>query len=326
MLKQIEQVNNILCFRNDRFGEFLLNIPAFGALKKSYPGSKLTLIVDPYVRELAGCIDCVDDIILWENKKHSVFEIIRLSSRLKAKKFSLSVAFNPSKEFNIASFLSGIPLRLGYDHKLGFLLTHRLKDKKYLGERHEIEYNLELAGLAGAITEDKELSLPIDSHLADDLFKDLSLGSSDNLLALHPWTSDPLKQWPVDSFSSLAGQLLSDKRLSIVVIGGREEYPKSLEFCRGLKVNNLVGKTSLVQLAALLKRSRLLISGDSGPIHLAACVGTPVIAIFRNDLPGKSPRRWGPWGQGHIVIEKNNLREISVEEVLNKAREKLKSL
>jgi len=319
MLNQKRRINNILCFRNDRFGEFLLNIPAFRALKNSFPGSRLTLVVDPYLRELAGRIDCVDAIILWENKKHSFFEIIRFSSQLKAREFGISVAFNPSKEFNIASFLAGIPLRFGYDHKLGFLLTHRLQDKKFLGERHEIEYNLELAGFAGAAIENKELSLSIDSRLADDL-------SPDNLLAIHPWTSDQLKQWPIESFYSLTEQLLSDKKLSIVVVGGREEYPKSLEFCRGLKVHNLVGKTNLLQLAALLKRSRLLITGDSGPMHLATCVGTPVIAIFRNDLPAKSPRRWGPWGQGHIVIEKNNLREISVEEVLSKAREKLKSL
>jgi ADP-heptose:LPS heptosyltransferase len=83
---------------------------------------------------------------------------------------------------------------------------------------------------------------------------------------------------------------------------------------------DLVNKTSLVELAQVLKQARLLISCDSGPMHLGAAVGTPVVALFRNDLPGKTARRWGPWGPGHAVIEKSRLEDISVEEVLDKAR------
>jgi ADP-heptose:LPS heptosyltransferase len=64
-----------------------------------------------------------------------------------------------------------------------------------------------------------------------------------------------------------------------------------------------------------------LISGDSGPVHLAASVGTNVIALFRNDMQGKGPERWGPWGANNIVIAKKSLLDISVEEVLDKVRE-----
>jgi ADP-heptose:LPS heptosyltransferase len=88
-------------------------------------------------------------------------------------------------------------------------------------------------------------------------------------------------------------------------------------------VINLINKTSLPELSAVLKRASLLVSGDSGPIHLAAAVGTPVVALFRNDLPGKTAKRWGPWGEGHIIIEKNKLEDISVDEVLNAVRRKI---
>jgi ADP-heptose:LPS heptosyltransferase len=76
----------------------------------------------------------------------------------------------------------------------------------------------------------------------------------------------------------------------------------------------------LKQLAALLKKCKLLISGDSGPVHLAACVETPVIAIFRSDMPQKCAVRWGPSSEGSIVVQKNNLADISVEEVFEKVR------
>lgn len=320
------QVKKIICFRNDRFGEFLLNIPAFGALKAGFPGAKLVLAVDPYVKELAERIACVDEVILWQNKKHNLPDILKFSAALKRGKFGISVAFNPSKEFNLAAFLAGIPLRVGYDRKFGLLLNRKLRDKKYFGDRHEVEYNLELAGLAGAITEDKELSISIDSRLADGLFRDFGLNDTDNLVALHPWASDPAKEWPQENFRKLTESLPAQTGARIVIIGGRQEYPRSLEFCRNLKAYNLTGKTTLLQLASLLKRCKLLISGDSGPMHLAAAVGTPVIAIFRNDIPGKSPKRWGPWGSGHIVIEKNNLSQITVEEVSAQAKERLRSI
>jgi len=84
-----------------------------------------------------------------------------------------------------------------------------------------------------------------------------------------------------------------------------------------------VNKTTLPELAALLKRGSLVVSGDSGPMHLATAVGTPVIALFRNDLPGKTAKRWGPWGKNHIVIEKSNLNNITVDEVFSKVKEVL---
>ena len=87
---------------------------------------------------------------------------------------------------------------------------------------------------------------------------------------------------------------------------------------------DLSGKTDLVQLAVVLKSSRLLISGDSGPVHLACCVGAPGLALFRNDLKGKTARRWGPWARNCAVIEKSSLNNISVEEVFDKAKEMLK--
>jgi len=78
---------------------------------------------------------------------------------------------------------------------------------------------------------------------------------------------------------------------------------------------DLVNKTSLTELACLLKRCALLVSGDSGPVHLAECVGTKVIALFRNDIAGKSPKRWGPRGKDSIIIESPDIAGISPDEV-----------
>ena len=322
---QPEKIKNILCVRNDRFGEFLLNIPALRALKETFAGAKITMAIDPYLEDLAKSIPLIDEIIKWEGLRHSLFQKLGLVSLLKKKNMDMAVILNPSKEFNIITYLAGIPVRVGYARKWGFLLTHAIEDKKYLGKMHEIEYNLELVSLIGASTESKALSLNIDERIGNSLLKDYNIKNDDILVALHPWTSDPVKLWPLERFQEVAHKLTQELNIKVLVVGGKMELDKG----KGLfgeegKLINMTGKTTLSELAAFLKRCNLLISGDSGPVHLACAVGTPVLALFRNDLPGKTAKRWGPWGGANLVIEKDSLYGITVDEVMDKAREILK--
>jgi len=324
---QIEpaKVKNILTVRNDRFGEFLLNIPAFRALKETFTVASLTAVVSPEAEPLAKITPFIDEAFVRSQKGNPVFSCLALAGFLRGKKFDIAVMLNPSKEFNIIAYLAGIPVRVGYDRKWGFLLTHKIKDEKYLGRKHEVEYNLELVNLIGAHTEDKSLSLRSNPAKAANLTGLSGIKDTDFLIALHPWTSDPIKQWPTERFKELAVRIATEPGIKLVIIGGEKEAAQGRDFFTGLADNiiNLAGKTTLPQLAALLKKCRTLVSCDSGPVHLACCVGTPVIALFRSDIPGKSAKRWGPWGSGHTVIEKNALSDISVEEVFAKVRESL---
>ena len=157
-----------------------------------------------------------------------------------------------------------------------------------------------------------------------NLYKENNITERDTLVAIHPWTSDPIKQWPRDYFLELALRLKELAGLKVIIIGGKEEADKSGNLYSAQSgLINLAGSTTLKQLAALLSRCKLLISGDSGPVHLASGVGGRVLALFRNDIQGKTAKRWGPWGEGHYVIEKNNLSDITVDEVFNKAKEML---
>lgn len=320
-----KSIKTILVVRNDRFGEFLLNIPSLRALKEAFVNAKIILIVDPYVKELAECLPFIDEIIEWAIKKHTLTEKFHLITYLKNKDIDAAIILNPSKEFNVFAYLAGIPIRAGYNRKWGFLLTHKIEDRKYLGRKHEIDYNLELVGLVGAKTTDKTLSLTINDGIIDKLSKDSGIENFDNLVAIHPWTSDPIKQWPLQNFRELAQRLLEDPNIKVIVIGGKENQDESNKLFTdsGSGLINLTGKTTLKQLAGLLKRCKLLVSDDSGPVHLACAVNTPVIAIFRNDIPAKTARRWGPWGRGHAIIEKDNLSDITVDEILNKVKELL---
>ncbi|PIP18967.1 MAG: hypothetical protein COT38_01205 [Candidatus Omnitrophica bacterium CG08_land_8_20_14_0_20_41_16] len=359
-------IKNILAIRNDRFGEFLLIIPALAALKESFPGAKITLTVNSYVRELAGCVESADEVIVWENKRHSLREVFKFSAKLKKRKFDLAVIFNPSKEAHLISFLAGVPKRVGYDRKWGILLTHKLKDTKYLGNRHEVDCNLELVGLVGARGQSPAGTVPdfhikVDDNLTSVVHEDrgqsamevfrfaqdespeinsrrfrtvpsvaLRLPHNDKYdflagaIAVHPFTSDPVKQWPVERFRELAQRITREMKAKVVLVG-KEDQKQQGTPCEAEcpLIVDLTNKTSLVELAQVLKQCRLLISCDSGPMHLSAAVGIPVVALFRNDLPGKTAKRWGPWGAGHTVIEKSRLEDISVDEVFEKVKQGL---
>ena len=294
-------IKNILVVRNDRFGEFLLNIPAMRALKETYPQAELTLAVNPAVYELAAAVECVDQVVVWDQVRKG----------LRRHRFDLCVVLNPTKEAHQSIFLAGIPVRVGYDRKWGFLLTHKIKDTKHLGNRHEVDCNLELVGLLGAKTQDKSLAIRVN----DNLYKYFI---NQKIVIIHPFTSDPVKQWPIERFGELAQRIISELDLKVIMVG-----LSSVALKLNDNVINMVNKTSLPELAALLKRGSLVVSGDSGPMHLSTAVGTPVIALFRNDLVGKTAQRWGPWGERHVVIERGSLLEISVEDVFEKVKQRL---
>ncbi len=304
-----------------------MNIPAFQGLKAEYPGARLTLAVDNCVYELAKRLPFADELLVWENRRHSLWEILKFSGELKKKKYDACLIFNPSKEFNIISWLAGIPVRSGYDRKLAFLLNRRIEDKKSEGLRHEVDYNLELLRTIGIVQSSRgalQRSLPgylqagsmdiKEKDFSDDRLSELGLNKGE-FAVVHPWASNKQKEWPAHKFQeAIRGLALEAK---VVVVGGKEERERSVEFCRGLEVIDLTGKTTLIELGGLLKKSKLLLTNDSGPMHLAAVLGTPVVALFRKSPSGVSARRWGPQGEGNIVIENETIADISVDEVMN---------
>ncbi|MBI3011158.1 MAG: glycosyltransferase family 9 protein [Candidatus Omnitrophica bacterium] len=325
MLRPILQ--RMLFIRTDRLGDVLLNLPAVFALRAVYPTAHLAMLVQPGLVELfdrrCGVDQCLPDeaavrIPWW-------LEAIRLAHRLRAGRFDVVIVSNPHKTFHLATFLAGIPVRVGYDRKWGWLLTHRIPDRKGSGQRHEVEYNLELLKPLGiAVPERPQCELPLDEEAnaqCDRLIQGRGITLTEPLVAVHPWSSSANKQWAMERFRRLVQQLAQRPDVKVVVIGGQEERDRASEVIPGEErelIVNLVGCLSLRELAALLRRVQVLVTNDSGPMHIAAAVGTPVVALFGTGDPGSHPTRWGPWGLRHTVIHRP-LSEIAVDEVLRAA-------
>lgn len=312
----------ILVIRTDRLGETVLMLPALHLLRQAFPRCRLTFMVHPQLQELFADHSELDEVLpepacsgAWWSRAW------QLSLRWRSQDADLIVIANPRKEYHLAAWLAGIPIRVGYDRKWGGLLTHRLADRKALGGCHEITYNISLlASLKLPLQEAPVLTLPISQQAEEyvsQLMNRLGVGSDKRLVSVHPWTSNPKKQWPLERFRMLLDRLGRTLGVRPVLIGGPQECTRADEVLPDAspRLINLIGQFSLKELAACLRRTRLLITNDSGPMHLAAAVGTPVVALFGTGDTGSHPGRWGPWGSGHTVIHKP-LEQITVEEVL----------
>lgn len=311
----------MLFIRTDRLGETLLNLPAMAALKAALPQASLTLLANPQLEPLLRDVPWIDRILPYQPDPTAwwLIEAVRLAGRLRRERFDLAIVSNPTKVFHVAVWLAGIPQRVGYDRKWGGLLTRRIPDDKALGESHEVEYNLQLIRALGLPFADPPWRLPRFEREESDIAQLLArqgVGAGDRVVAVHPWTSNPRKAWPIERYQQLIRLAGERPGIRTVLIGGPEATGRAeAAIPSGAPVVNLTGRLTLRQLAAFLARAAVLVSNDSGPVHVAAAVGTPTIVLFGTSEPGTGPRRWGPWGPGHRVIWKPSMDAIGIEEV-----------
>ncbi|MFA5148391.1 MAG: lipopolysaccharide heptosyltransferase II [Candidatus Omnitrophota bacterium] len=302
----------ILIIRTDRIGDVLLSTPAVKAVRDAYPNAHIAMMVRPYVEDVVDGNPYLDEVILYDkdNNDKGVIGGLKFIAGLRGKRFDLAIVLHPTMSSNIIPFLAGIPERVGYDKKWGFLLTKRLKDTKHYGEKHEIDYNFDVLRSVGITANDRALYMPVKPEYERVIarFIDLAdLGNKDSIVAVNPGASCPSKRWPAYRFGRVADELIGRHNVKIVIIGGPADVKTVGDMKTGMLHSPIVlsEQHSIGEVAALLKRCKLLISNDSGPVHIAVAVGTPVISIFGRTDPGLSPQRWGPVGPRDIAIHKD---------------------
>ena len=209
-------------------------------------------------------------------------------------------------------FLAGIPRRSGYcNEKIGFLLTDRVVDDREAGIKHEAEYCLDILNSIGVVAPLSEIQCVIPINKAcDDWAEQWCLENHINakdLIIVNPSASDPGRQWPADRFAKIIAILQFKNIGPIAVIGTKNDVAaaKLISLVKSndqVRIFDLRGQTSMSQLIALLRKSRMLISNDTGPVHIAAALNKPVVSIFTRDEPGINPERWRPLGQKVKVV------------------------
>jgi heptosyltransferase-2 len=339
------QYKRILIVRTDRIGDVLLSTPVIRALRQAYPQGYLAMMVAPYAQDAVEGNPDLDKVITYDKdgKHKSWLSSFKFAWRLRRQGFDLAVILHPTNRAHIVSLLAGIRRRAGYDRKFGFLLTDKIKHTKQHGEKHELEYALDLVRYLGITPQDKALFMPIEPESEDwakELFLREGLKEGDKLLAINPGASCPSKIWPDERFAEVADRLVRDYGFRrVFLIAGPKDISLAEKVAQNMRspAVNLAGKTSVSQLASLLKRTHLFISNDSGPVHIAAALGVPVVSIFGRNQAGLSPKRWGPTGKRSKALHKEAgcieclahnckkqfacLKAITVEDVIQAAGE-----
>lgn len=303
----------ILVIRLDRLGDVVLSTPVLHALRQAYPNAFLAMMVRPACRELIEGHPALNEVLLYDKagEHHGIRPTIRFARSLRRLAFDTAVILHPTHRSHWIPWLAGIPRRIGYDRKGAWLLTHRLPHRKPEGTQHESCYTLELLAPLGIHVEgDVRPFIPVAPEAmqrVERLLAHEALDPTRPLVAIHPSASCPSKRWLPERFAQVADRLIQEHHVAVCLVAGEADADAARQVAAAMRERAIIlaGRLTVGELAALLTRCRLLVSNDSGPVHIAAAVGTPVVAIFGRNQPGLSATRWGPLGQGHIVLQKD---------------------
>lgn len=303
---------NILCIRLDNMGDVLMTSPAFKALKKQNPKRKITLLTSSAGAKIARFIPEVDNIITFDapwvknENIHTPLSIFNLVKKLRKFKFDASIIFTNFSQTALPAaqicYLSGIPRRLGYSRENPYqLLTDWALDKEPLTfVRHGVLRQLDLVKLTGADTQDKSLSLKIPRISYQKLFKKLEKEKIDlnkPSVIMHPGVSEKKRQYPVNLFA-LAAEKIAKSGFQVILTGLESEGKEADIILRSSKGTfSLAGKLEIDELAALIEKAKLLIANNTGPVHIASAVNTPVVVLYAKTNPEHTP-----WKVKHKVL------------------------
>lgn len=301
----MKEFRNILIVRTDRMGDVVLTTPSIKAAREHYSQSRITILAAPATQAIVDGNPYLDEVMIDDRlgEHKGLWGFLKLVLALRRRKFDLAVIYHTKRRTNLACFLAGIPYRIGYkNNKFGFLLNHPVEDTRHQGIQHEVQYCLDIFGHLGVGVQKIEMHVPLQRAAQDWLSQFLTtnnISQNEKLIIIHPGASDFSKCWSAYRFAELIKELNKRFEAQFFLIGSSQIQGISDQIASMVpfKVLNLVGKTTLAQTISLLNRAFLLVSNDSGPVHLAAGLGTPVVSIFTRNQPGINPERWRPLGE-----------------------------
>jgi lipopolysaccharide heptosyltransferase II len=308
-----KKYKNILIVEVNWLGDVIFSTPFIRTIHEKFKDAKITCLLDERVKGALIHNPYIDDIIVYNEKStHKGFLAkAKLISYLRKKHFDIAFILHRSFTKALIVFLSGIQERVGYDTKnRSFLLTKAVEvPEKPL---HKVEYFLKIAETFGCMPSRKKYDFFVSKRDRENILRKLEesgIEKDDILIVLNPGGNWLPKQWAEEGFAEV-GDILSEKyKAKIIISGSGKDMDKAKRIKSIMKHNAIIfsGKTSLGELGALMERANFVISGDSGPMHIAVALGSNVIAIFGPT----SPELTGPYGEGNYsIVQKESDCEI----------------
>ena len=306
------EYNNILLIKMSSLGDILHTLPFAAALRQRYPKAKITWLVHPQFAGFVPDPPVIDEVLYFDKvkfKKMSVFGKLKYFREMKAllhsKHFDLVIDMQGLFKSAVLAAISGCGNRIGYcEMREGSGLVSRAISGAH-SKDHVIERYLDVArylGATGDSLDDVQVPMPYLSKETNSVQEKLrQLGwSGGDYVVIVPGARWWTKEWPVEHYVALAKKLV-DEGTSVVLAGGPDDASKGkaiAEQCDSALVLDMTGKTSLRELAALIKNCSFYISADTGPLHFAAALKKPLVAMYG---PTKADRT-GPYGSKNSTV------------------------
>ncbi|MEW6570340.1 MAG: putative lipopolysaccharide heptosyltransferase III [Nitrospirota bacterium] len=342
-------IKKILVIKLRHIGDVILTIPVFRALRENFPDAFICALVNSGTEEVLTGNPLIDRITVFDRNIKTKILIRKIRGELsflrkiRAEGFDMTVDLTSGDRAAIISFISRANYRIAYNPGKGFwgkrhIYTHLAKSK---GDQHAVMKNLDAVRQFGIDTSNLSIDIFIpekERQSVKEALRENGIKEGDVVAHVHPTSRWLFKCWRADYFAEVIKWMIH-RRIKVVVtaspdINEMEEAKRILSLAPRTNLLDLCGRTTIKALAAVSEASNFFLGVDTAPMHIAAAVGTPVIALF-----GAGEKNWRPWGEGHIVISKEkgkrnggmsreeyvskNLAEIKPEEVIMAIRDKL---
>ncbi len=302
---------NILIIKLSSIGDCLLATPAIESIRKGYPNSFITWLIEDKAKDIALLNPNVDEVIVIDKKNFKIKNYLSLIKKLRSRHYDLSIDLQGVDRTSIFSFLSGAPVRYVEDYAdLGFLSNKKIARRGRPLE-HAVKFYLFLAEKSGGEKiEEPKLTLVTseeDKKFASDFLESSFVKSTKKniFIGINPAGAWKTKRWPVKYFIELSKKLINSFNANIVIFGGKGEEHLSKEILNILNKPNVVsavGKTTLKQAKELLAKMDYFVTSDSGLMHIASSIWTlKTIALFGPT----DPELTGPVGKNFTVLRDN---------------------
>lgn len=333
---------NILVIKLRYLGDVLLATPTLHALKTAYPSARLTALVNRGTEEMLIANPDVDEIMPLD--RGSILEQWRFAMTVRRRQFDMVVDLTDGDRAAVLTWISRAPIRIGFNAEQRW--TGRCYTTVVHGEAmaHRIERDLAALAPLNIPGRDKVPRLWLtgkDESGAEKLLAQLGVGSDQAMVVIQPGARYWFKAWPSERFAELADRLADQFGCQVLIGGSQQEMDLAQRVVNQAKSRLIcvAGLSGIRTLAVLLKRAALYVGNDSGVMHIAAAVGTPVVALFGPS----NPAEWGPRGGPAEVIykgldcrvcfhptcqrgEQNCMKLITIDEVMNAAARQIRQV
>lgn len=306
----MSEPRRILVVRTDRLGDVILTLPMLAVLRDRYPDAWLGMLLSRYTGEIVRNHPFVNAFI-WHDDAGKPRATSELITAIREQRFDTVFLVHPTPRLAWIMARAGIPRRIGTGYRYyAMLMTHRVFEHRKDAKHHELEYNLRLLGALDPSIRTEgvkpDFGLRVQPEAAAriaSLLHDHHVGERERLAVIHPGSGGSARDWPLAYFGALAARLAQDPDVRLLVTGGPGEADAVHAVAReaGPRAIPCAGLLSLPELAALYARAAVVVANSTGPLHLAAALGTPVVGIYPQLTP-MSPARWGPYTEKKRVL------------------------